>query len=453
MYYMKKIFSIVCGCIIMYSCNNEMEQTINEIKPYDTKAEISEISSDVTFDDIQAYIQKESPVASRNGKNGDIEIITYQNDTVMYLLNYANGWEMLPGDKRFPLRIAYNDEGTLDYANMNETKRMWFNNMAEKIYIMKKYGYNIENEYCKVWNRFSKKKKKYANSRTVIDGEGGWIYHNTRIETEISSYKNHLTTTLWHQTGVYNNYCPKIESNSIDQEPAGCVAVAGAQVIYYLQKLWGYPSPTPSTATYNEVENKYIFSNWNYSEWDFIESGDTNAIAKLIGNVGTLFNVVYDEANIIEHLPIAMNSYNIGHTKGNIEWPTDIIVSNLDRNLPVIGGLLYGNNIEGGHAVIIDGYKKVNTTYTDVYIHVEDPNSYPGDIYDHGESGDPVPEEGPTQTTSYTISDYYYLFNWGGDVISQDNTYYHADSSVPKLGDPNVIYRIKKQIMYNFHKK
>ena len=45
----------------MYSCNNEMEQTINEIKPYDTKAEISEIQA-MSLLMIFKHISKKNPL-------------------------------------------------------------------------------------------------------------------------------------------------------------------------------------------------------------------------------------------------------------------------------------------------------------------------------------------------------------------------------------------------------
>ena len=51
---------------------------------------------------------------------------------------------MMPSDKRFPLRVAYNNEGKLDYSNMHNAQRAWFKSMAEDIYLMKKHGKNME---------------------------------------------------------------------------------------------------------------------------------------------------------------------------------------------------------------------------------------------------------------------------------------------------------------------
>ena len=106
------------------------------------------------------------------------------------------------------------------------------------------------------------------------------------------------------------------------------------------------------------------------------------------------------------------------------EGNTSIIINNLSSNKPIIGRIqgIGENGKTAKHSLIIDGYKKINSTYTDVYIYVEDYNSYPGDIYDHDENENPVPEEGPTREETYTISTTYYMINWGyGEV---DNTFY-----------------------------
>ena len=102
---------------------------------------------------------------------------------------------------------------------------------------------------------------------------------------------------------------------------------------------------------------------------------------------------------------------------------------------------------DGSHTVTIDGYKIIDTQYTDVYIHVEDPKSYPGDIYDHDASGDPIPEEGPTRETSYTTTDVYVLFNWG--YGNTDNTAYISNSNIFYNG---ASYRFTDRMWYNLRK-
>lgn len=80
---MKKLSLIVLTGMMLYSCSNEVDLINNEIP--NLEIEVEEVSNNVTLDDIQTYMEKGSAIACRNGGNGEIEVITYQNDTVIYL--------------------------------------------------------------------------------------------------------------------------------------------------------------------------------------------------------------------------------------------------------------------------------------------------------------------------------------------------------------------------------
>lgn len=444
--------------MMMFSCSNEVE--INEIlnSQEETLATVENNDMNVTLSDIQAYMKKGSDIASRNAGDGDIKVITYQNNTVMYLLNYGNGWEMMPGDKRFPLRVAYNDEGTLDYANMHDAQRMWFESMAEEIHYMKKYGGEYENEYCKVWNAFSKKNK-IPNSRS---GNGKWILHNTREEYSIVE-KSHLISTNWASQSMrgyegkpdFNMYCP-IDSITKNHTSVAHAAVCGAQVLYYFHKLWGTPANMVKNAVY--VSGEYLFGGWDSSKWTEIAKGDTNvddgmeAIALLLGHVNKLCGPQGSDPSAYSGLPNALSKYGIGYSRKE-SWDNNIISNNIDSNKPIIGditGTMLNSSVR--ISLIIDGYRHTSTTYTDVYIYIENPDSYPGDIYDHDSSGDPVPEEGPTQEETYTVNSMYYMVKWG--YGNEDNTYYLSSNPISYNygGDiGTVYYNRNKKMLYDFY--
>ena len=44
-----------------------------------------------------------------------------------------------------------------------------------------------------------------------------------------------LVTAHWHQSGPYNNLCPFLKGTT-NRAVTGCVATAGAQIIYYYRK-------------------------------------------------------------------------------------------------------------------------------------------------------------------------------------------------------------------------
>lgn len=465
---MKNILLIVCGCMVMLSCNNGLDSIDNGIKYPDINDR--KVSNKITLEDIQFYMEKSSPIASRNGGNGEIKVITLQNDTVMYLLKYNSGWEVMPSDKRFPLCVAYNNESEFNYANMHDAQRAWFDNLAKDIYFVKKYGGNSENEHCKVWNHLLNSKSiEKRNSRSLMDDEveepGGWMLHNTRVQENILE-QNHLLFTHWSQCmgfdifdlPDYNMYCPP-RSTGEGNCPVGCAAVAAGQVLYYLHSIWGVPANMVTTATYNQSDKKYIFSGWSNSKWANIDNNDIESIALLLGHVGTLCDMQYNDdssgTNTYEKLPDVLDAYGIGYSKKQ-SWDESIIRNNISMDKPVIGRItgVGENGKNAKHVLVIDGYRYVCTTYTDVYIYVDDYNSYPGDIYDHFESDDPFPEEGPTLEETYNVNVMYYMINWGyGET---DNTYYvsyHPLNYTYNNDYGTVPYKDGKQMFYDFYIK
>ena len=85
-------------------------------------------------------------------------------------------------------------------------------------------------------------------------------------------------------------------------------------------------------------------------------------------------------------------------------------------------------------------------------------DSYPGDIYDHDEGMNPVPEEGPTQEDTYTTSATYLYVNWGDGYT--DNTSYLSSNHLYKHlidEDTNnqytVVFNSQKRMLYNLYQK
>lgn len=66
--------------------------------------------------------------------------------------------------------------------------------------------------------------------------DGHWVANITTI-TEIVDTVPHLTNTRWYQGDPYNKYCPLKSDGSGKRAPAGCVAIAAAQMIYNFSVL------------------------------------------------------------------------------------------------------------------------------------------------------------------------------------------------------------------------
>ncbi len=68
----------------------------------------------VTFSSVDNYARNRSSFATKSDLSYDIEItpILFQGrDTVMYVVNYFDGWEIVSGDTRTPAILAYSEIG------------------------------------------------------------------------------------------------------------------------------------------------------------------------------------------------------------------------------------------------------------------------------------------------------------------------------------------------------
>lgn len=154
-----------------------------------------------------------------------------------------------------------------------------------------------------------------------------------------------LIKTTWNQTSPYNNLCP-------NQSPAGCVATATAQIMYYHQ----YP------ANYEWSKMKT-----NYESTDIGDAAE--AVAKLMADVGEKEYMNYGEsessARYIDACEALRYDFGYSETTEYVErdcytaksWD-ELLYNELVANRPIfMGAQSMTPTGEGGHAFIIDGYQ------------------------------------------------------------------------------------------------
>ncbi len=154
-----------------------------------------------------------------------------------------------------------------------------------------------------------------------------------------------LIKTTWNQTSPYNNLCP-------NQSPAGCVATATAQIMYYHQ----YP------ANYEWSKMKT-----NYESTDIGDAAE--AVAKLMADVGEKEYMNYGEsessARFIDACEALRYDFGYSETTEYVErdcytaksWD-ELLYNELVANRPIfMGAQSMTPTGEGGHAFIIDGYQ------------------------------------------------------------------------------------------------
>ena len=183
-----------------------------------------------------------------------------------------------------------------------------------------------------------------------------------------------LLTTLWDLDFPYNYYCPEDPAGSGNRTPAGCVAVAVAQIAYYWR--WpdhgqGYNSYIP--ASHPEYGVQYAdFENTWYRFDEMADSLTTvnKAVAEYIYHFAVNFRMDFDpdgsRPDSIFLLPgrdsTAYHFKTFPYTSlyrdsmPDDQWKA-ILVSMLDEVCPIFYRGLYENPPGGGHAFVCDGYQ------------------------------------------------------------------------------------------------
>ena len=266
------------------------------------------------------------------------------------------------------LVLGYADEGSLDPDNMPENMRAWLQGYDDQIAWMKQHGISQE--------------------PAAARGEG-----TMTIRTPIAP----MLTTMWNQDSPYNDRCPYVladpnDGSTITRAAAGCLATAGAQVMYWHQKKYGQQTGRWTTTTqpipsYEQTQQPYpIVTSWTDAQhytttmtveakapttidWSkladsYPASDEANAeVAKLIEYIGAGLQMNYGPMSAAAYSlfpPMLINYFGYNHSAQFVErryysyseW-TALMYDQLKNVGPVFFG---GQSTGGGHAFVLDGY-------------------------------------------------------------------------------------------------
>ena len=276
-------------------------------------------------------------------KNTTVERII--NKPTLSVFSDGNGFAIVSRDDRFPALLAYGT-GCFNKDDMPENVKWWMEAMQRAM------AAHIRN---------------------------GSSFARTDSYTAISP----IMTTKWGQGTPYNNYAPAIKSNNGQKAPAGCVAIALAQIMNF-QK---YPASAEFTGHYYaegsdelytaKVNTTYAWPYNNYYSYYFPEGSTDyvqvttsprqgNLVATLCRDCAYAINMQYTSTGsgaytsdvpegIIYHFgyPETAVRYYYRDFYTDDEWK-DIIYGEIAMGSPFIYS---GSDAQGGagHAFVADG--------------------------------------------------------------------------------------------------
>jgi len=412
-------YALTIGSIIISSCSEKFEIT---------ETNISKKKYSVSLDEINKYILlRGNPITKSDVK---LEAICNANDTLLYVVNYGNKWEIITGDKRCSPILAQG-EGSFNLQLLNPNQANWLASEAEIIEDLKNMSSESEHWNTNAsWNMLNQPPTLTKDGDYEFKEEDEWELVEI-IETDvISETSGHLIQTGWHQYYPWNE-CAPLVVNSTEKCPNGCVSVAGAQMIYYLHNKDGILPTfyTEGTCTGNSDNHSFSFSNSQVSAWNNMAKSEFEAnkscsqSAILIGWMADLVDTEFSQNGSrgdIDLLGNVFRTYGYDTSYEDYSHETAFyqalsgmpsIVTAYSNKTNQLIGLIY--EYSGGHCWIIDGYTKVTRQFNYVY---EWTSRTENDEFAYGERIYIPHEE----------IEMYVLMNWGWG--NTDNALYSSNS-------------------------
>jgi hypothetical protein len=401
--------------------NNVVVENINEVS-YDNNVYINDVLGIVErdFPDTKGFEKPRYDLTSYVGK---------ESDTLMYILNFkdGSGWKIYSSDKRTPAILAEGDSGYFSLEDGSPAVAMWLSCVADdmvRVHRASDSELRFSEEEIRFNRAFWTADKCVKVDRQISrespqrnDPPGHWEEEIT-AQTVVLESIDHMVAE-WDQWAPYNRCSPYYVNDFDTRACAGCVAIAGSQMLFYLHGKIGLPTTMYSQGycigdlddfqKYFNYENTTVWSsmstNYNTNSLDFIPE------AVLIGYVGELVEMNYCEVGSNRFswtLPGKLKTkvfepYGISCSQGM--YNENSVKSSLLNQMPVIvtaTNLLVPLDFDI-HCFVIDGYRKTQIKYTHYHHYVYDVDP---------EEETPAPDEFYTYT--YSVPDVTGIkINWG----------------------------------------
>lgn len=339
----------------------------------------------VTIEDVNSYLCDCRGLSADTKSIAEIEVepVLHDNDTVMYIINYGEGWDVLSADKRAPVVLMTCDKGSLDinglYSNPVQTE--YVDKIAN---VIADLSNSTDDAVLYKNDNWINSGGLYVTSRS--DTWTDWFLAGTSLyKIDTLSNQSHLLLTHWGQQGKWNKKAPYSSPEQTSHCPTGCVMVAGSQVLYYLHYKIGVPdniymdsscsaclSERDTVITLNDTN--VLFQNYDNLSWDLMPlSQDENLsqtrfnyVSTLMTRIGYLVSATYTENatgaytyNLLDAFEDEFSIRGVRCDYADFDIVREQIV---DKGLPCIFSL---NSSVGGHAVVADGFRylRVHTKY------------------------------------------------------------------------------------------
>ncbi|MDE5844638.1 MAG: C10 family peptidase [Muribaculaceae bacterium] len=336
------------------------------------------VTESVNLKSIKRYIQKRYPVKSRS--NTQLIPIIQDGDTVAYLANYAEGWELFSNNTDLPMVLMKSNTGSF-YPNTSLSKSPFEKFYSNLIANLSSISHNDVPD--QTWTLYNEGRPRPGEDGGPGDNDGdddktpgwGWVGDALERTTNVYAPKGGRLKTKWIQQGNYNQFTPYYDGHDGWHTPLGCCAVALGQILYHNHKYFGIPQYTVTTALYDHDSNSYIFSGSDSNVWDLMDSGEDEMFcrnAELMKQTAIFLGYVAKEIySIFGNVTGAMSIKVLDFMSRQLKREYNIVPFSWDNIYPSLnyGSAVYlslnGENID--HACVIDYAEEQQEVWYEIY--------------------------------------------------------------------------------------
>lgn len=452
-----KITSLLAIALLTVSCQN-----LNGPEPIQEETcisieELTGIQHDIAVNILSSKFGGYVKGAKDTRATSQFSITPYieDGDTLLYIAQYDNGWEIYSASHAAPMVLFSSDTGKFDIDDntlISPLKDM----ILACVHKIKEFVNEDNKSVNPSWKGIVPTDEDFAKGtisvlsdngtrKTVYDGDlppGNWILiENERVSTNTYTSPK-LITTKWGQGSPWNTYSKLVyntETKNNTKAPAGCAPVALSQYMYFTHFKDNTPTYAVTNATAISDGKDYTF--WGSSatiwesmaKWDFFPGTDKTAL--LIGDIGRKLNCIYNynktSAYHSDCLTLLKSVYGLDFA---IEpFSINKLITSIDNGYPLLTSAYSNKKANGvskpisGHLFLIDQYQIKTDTIRDLYALVRSP--LPAGTIDRWEH-DFVDPDGNVIKYAYTKEVFWescskqVSMNWGHDG-TYDNVFHY----------------------------
>lgn len=462
---MKKLIIFILPILAMMSCQNE-ETALQSVANTQSVDKMSGIQKDIMINILSTKFggYHAGQLDTRAMEKVSVTPYIEDGDTLMYIVQYEEGWELYSANKAAHMVLCSSEVGEF---HMNDPKMP--SAMKEFIagYIeeLKELSNANIKEIDSTWGNLVLTDRRMDNGTINVHKNGiskvirypevpsgTWILIGREQVSSSTNISEKLTETYWEQESPWNNYAKLVlsDKNEYIKGLAGCVPVALGQYMYHTHYLNNVPSSTVDTAVEINGGLDYTFSGNSTEIWDKMAKRNTilsigvDEVAIFLGYIGRQLNANYgNELTEVNdyRIPIYLKDvYSKVFTQSDLEY--SYIKLSIDNQYPVIAHAttnIQTKSMTASHLFLIDQYKEESSTTKNIYGLIRDPwTSDSDDPYEDNlldDNGNVLvwayTKEVINTSTSQAIS-----MNWG-EGFNYDESYFSPYASDWIVGSLN----------------